>query len=111
MPALFNVISIETHNQCTRECWFCKFGLERKEKASRMEWAVIEKIVANLERLGYKGRISWYHINEPLVETRIYKILELTREACPHAFLGFNTNGDLLTEEIYQRLRQSGLDA
>src|SRR5687768_12218446 len=28
---LFDVILIETHNECTRTCWFCKFGQDRQD--------------------------------------------------------------------------------
>lgn len=112
MTDLFKVILIETRNTCTRKCWFCKFGQERKDEAVvEMEWSVIERIVYNLQDLNYSGRISWYGTNEPLLEKRILKILQFTRSRCPQAFLSFITNGDLLDAGLYRSLRSSGLDA
>jgi len=112
MTDLFQVIHIETRNACTRTCWFCKFGQARKdETAQEMEWSLIERIVYNLRDLDFRGRISWYGTNEPLLEKRMLKILEFTRSHCPHAFLSFITNGDLLDAGVYQSLRRSGLDA
>ncbi len=64
---LFTVALIETVNCCTRRCWFCKFGQPR-ESAPRqhMSWNLIENIVFNLRDLDYRGRVSWFIINEPL---------------------------------------------
>ena len=111
-PRLFNVVLIETHSFCNRSCWFCKFGQERRDGyKAHMAWTTIERIVLNLKRLNYSGRISWYFINEPLLEKRIIQIVEFTRKHCPGAFLSLVTNGDLLDGKKYHQLRQAGLDA
>ncbi len=108
---LFQVIKIETHNACNRHCWFCKFGQERRDsRFVQMDWDTIRRILASLRDVNYRGRISWYDINEPLVDKRIFDILTVTREYCPDAFLSLATNGDLLTPENYEQLKQSGLD-
>jgi radical SAM protein with 4Fe4S-binding SPASM domain len=108
---LFHSILIETRNICTRHCWFCKFGQERQDaQIQQMDWDTIRRILANLRDLNYRGRISWYNINEPLQDPRIFEILEITRRHCPDAFLSLATNGDLLTAEKYRKLKDSGLD-
>jgi radical SAM protein with 4Fe4S-binding SPASM domain len=76
-----------------------------------MDWQTIERIVYNLKDLKYSGRISWFWINEPLMEKRIFEILKLTKRHCPRAFLSLTTNGDPLNETLYRDLRKSGLDA
>ena len=109
---MFKVILIETHNRCNRTCWFCKFGQERQDpECTRMPMSTVERIIANLKDLDYRGRVSWFWINEPLMDKRIYDVLRLTREGLPKAFLSLVTNGDILTEDIYRKLRDSGLDA
>jgi radical SAM protein with 4Fe4S-binding SPASM domain len=112
VTSLFDVILIETHNECTRTCWFCKFGQDRQDpEQARMSWPTIERIVGNLRDLSYRGRISWFWINEPLMDPRIVEIIRYTREHCPDAFLSLVTNGDLLTDATYKELRRNGLDA
>lgn len=112
MQKLFRAILVETRNLCNRDCWFCKFGQERQDAAIvQMDWGTIRRILENLRALQYGGRISWYNINEPLLDKRMPEILKLTRELCPHAFVSFATNGDLLDEAVYDRLKQNGLDA
>jgi radical SAM protein with 4Fe4S-binding SPASM domain len=109
---LFQVIKIETHNACNRHCWFCKFGQDRRDdRFVQLDWETIRRIVGNLGDLDYRGRISWYDINEPLVDKRIVEIVALTRQQCPNAFLSLATNGDLLTPDLYGRLKEAGLHA
>jgi radical SAM protein with 4Fe4S-binding SPASM domain len=76
-----------------------------------MTWPVIERIVKNLRDLNYRGRISWFWINEPLMDSRMVEIIKYTRRECPEAFISIVTNGDLLTDAVYKALRQAGLDA
>ena len=112
MTPLFDVILIETHNECTRTCWFCKFGQDRQDpEQSQMAWPTIERIVGNLRELNYRGRISWFWINEPLMDSRIVEIIRYTRRECSEAFISLVTNGDLLTDATYKNLRRNGLDA
>jgi 2-deoxy-scyllo-inosamine dehydrogenase (SAM-dependent) len=112
MTDLFRAILIETRNVCTRKCWFCKFGQERQDDGIvQMEWGTIRTILENLKALHYNGRISWYNINEPLLDRRIVEIVRMTREYCPQAFVSLATNGDLLDDSLYHDLKASGLDA
>jgi radical SAM protein with 4Fe4S-binding SPASM domain len=109
---IFKSILIETRNDCTRRCWYCKFGQERKDESfNELAWPFVEKIVKDLGNIGYKGRISWYCTNEPLLDRRLSHILRLTRQSCPEAFLSLVSNGDLLTEPVYKDLITNGLDA
>jgi radical SAM protein with 4Fe4S-binding SPASM domain len=112
MTELFKVILIETHNNCNRSCWFCKFGQQRQDTEKlQMSWTTIQRIVGDLQDLEYRGRVSWFWINEPLMDSRILDIVAYTRRACPRAFISLITNGDLLNDTLYRDLRRSGLDA
>jgi radical SAM protein with 4Fe4S-binding SPASM domain len=75
-----------------------------------MDWSLIERIVRNLGELSYRGRISWFWINEPLLDRRMPDIVRLTRTQNPEAFLSLVTNGDMLTAESYDALKRAGLD-
>ena len=109
--SLFNIIEIETHNRCTRHCWFCKFGQKQLDPSPKLlSDKLIEKIADNLHDLGFKGRISPFGINEPLLDPRMVDIIRLFRAKCPGALISLASNGDLLTEELYQSLVTAGLD-
>jgi radical SAM protein with 4Fe4S-binding SPASM domain len=110
--SLFDVVLIETHNRCTRRCWFCKFGQERQDPERQdMSDEMLLQLANNLQELEFAGRISPFGINEPLIEPRIINIIKLFRTKCPKAFLSMNTNGDRLNEQLLQQLFEAGLDA
>ena len=110
-PKLFNVVQIESHNTCTRKCWFCKFGQERQDaEILSMSDETILTIANGLHELEYSGRISLYGINEPLLEPRLFDMIALFKSKCPDSFITINTNGDRLTEAVYQKLMEAGLD-
>ena len=75
-----------------------------------MPWPTIERIVRNLADLGYDGRVSWYRMNEPLLDKRLPEICRFTRRRLPHCHQTIITNGELLTQELYDTLVASGLD-
>jgi MoaA/NifB/PqqE/SkfB family radical SAM enzyme len=108
---IFTALAVETVNACNRDCWFCKFGQPRRdEPVSFMPWSLIKKIVADLRALNFAGRVSWYKINEPLLDKRIYDILALTEREVPGAWQALLTNGDALNADVFGRLKNSGLD-
>lgn len=105
-------LTIETHNLCNRKCWFCKFGIvQKKEPTIWMSWELIKKILNNLKDFDFSGRLSWYRINEPLLDKRIFDIVALSRKDLPKSFLSLLTNGDLLTEEALNRLFDAGINS
>ena len=109
---LFRIVQIETQNSCTRSCWFCKFGQPRKDPVDlRLSTPVFERIVSELGKLDFTGRISVYGINEPLLDDRIVDFISGLRRACRRAFLSLDTNGDLLDGTMLDRLSHAGANA
>ncbi len=109
---LFRIVQIETQNRCTRSCWFCKFGQARKDSIDLgLPTSVFERIVSELGKVDFSGRISIYGINEPLLDDRIADFVADLRGACPRAFLSLDTNGDLLDGTMLDRLSYAGADA
>jgi radical SAM protein with 4Fe4S-binding SPASM domain len=108
---LFNSVAVETVNLCTRRCWHCKFGQKRVN--GNVKWLsdeLIQKIAENLKALSFRGRISPYSINEPLMDGRMPDIIRLFRSNCPEALITLVSNGDLLTPKIFRDLFAAGLD-
>jgi radical SAM protein with 4Fe4S-binding SPASM domain len=97
---------------CTRKCPFCAFGQQRPhpQLGQVMPLEMLQKVATELRRLSFRGRISPYGINEPLLDERIVDIVRLFRSACPDAFISFTSNGDRLDERLYAELEKAGLD-
>lgn len=112
---LFNAICADTISACNRRCWFCMYGTERWKKRgyrpqpALMAWKNIERILGELNGIGYSGRVSWYRINEPLLDKRIEEIYRRTKEALPDAVTTMITNGDLMTPSKYSALFAAGI--
>jgi sulfatase maturation enzyme AslB (radical SAM superfamily) len=118
LTPLFQAITIETIGACNYACWFCRYGQARysaersdhRAGSKRMAWQTIERIVLNLAELGYDGRVSWYRINEPLLDKRLPEICRITKRHLPDCHQTIITNGELLTQQLYDSLVASGLD-
>ena len=76
-----------------------------------MYYDLIKKIADNLQDLNYSGRISPFGINEPLLDNRLLDIIRLFRSKCPKSFISVESNGDLLTKNIYKSLVEAGMNA
>lgn len=102
-------INIETHNNCTRTCPYCKFGLQRKWTPKVMDKALFEKIIYDLRRMNYSEMIGLFVNNEPLLDTRIPAFIKIIRDVVPSAKSYLFTNGDLLDMSLLTELFNSGL--
>lgn len=108
-------IEIETNNICTRRCKWCKYGSSIPEEVIELDTSYIIKIVEDLIRMKFKGTIALYGINEPLLDERIISgsLIKLLKDliGTEPMSLTLTTNGDLLSEEVCNKLFQSGLDS
>jgi MoaA/NifB/PqqE/SkfB family radical SAM enzyme len=60
--------------------------------------------------LDYKGRVSPYLTNEPLLDLKLEDKIHRIKQYIPEAHIRINTNGDLLNAERLISLFNSGLD-
>jgi MoaA/NifB/PqqE/SkfB family radical SAM enzyme len=110
---MFQALDVETLNRCNRTCGFCKFGLDRyrnaREPKQEMSWELIRKIVGELEEIEFAGRLSWFMINEPLLDRRIFEIYEYSVGRLPRTHHTVISNGDLMTEASCERFLALGV--
>lgn len=102
---LIQTIEIETINRCNNDCSFCP--VNRKDDTRpflKMEDSLFEKIIDELADMDYRGYISLFSNNEPLIDVRIYQFIEYAKKKLPKATHCLYTNGILLDEEKYLRL-------
>lgn len=105
---LFNKIEIETYNRCNNDCSFCPVSRGHDRRPSHfMESALFYDIIGQLSQLKYRGVISLYSNNEPLLDDRMTEFLQHARRSLPEAFFLFYTNGILLTQEKFPVLLQN----
>ena len=105
-------VEVNTTELCNRTCFFCprhdpkvfpNRNLHMTPKGART-------IAKELNRYGYKGKISFSGFGENFLNPEFHRVIFHFRLYLPDATLECNTNGDKLTEEYAKLLFDSGLD-
>lgn len=107
-------VEIETFTYCNRKCWFCPNAKipQRQDRAGNKEmddWLYL-RIELDLHFARFSGQIQFGRYNEPLADRVILERIGDVRYVLPRAWLYSHTNGDFLTREYLDKLRQSGLN-
>ncbi len=102
-------VNIATVNSCTRKCRYCYHGSYKQTAVKFMKEEVFLKILKDLKDLNFKGIISPFEGNEPLLDKRLPDFVRLIFETLPETKCFVFTNGDLLTSEIAKKLFDAGL--
>lgn len=110
MKADLKVVQIQTIDYCNRSCWFCPNKDDARKTGSRMKWDVFDRILTDLEEMKFKGRISLYLMNEPLIDKRLPDWIAEVRRRFPDNFLFLSTNGDFVRRDKLMQLKGAGLD-
>ncbi|MEW6295839.1 MAG: SPASM domain-containing protein [Candidatus Diapherotrites archaeon] len=106
---MFDAVEIETNTECNRKCLYCPNSLYRRGRHS-MELRLYKKIIGELSRIKFNGRLSPHFYNEPLLDERLPLLINYAREKLPEAFICIYTNGDLLDRKLFDELIKSGAD-
>jgi len=113
---MLEYVEIETCNLCTRRCPWCLYGQVKgfaDRPFEKLETSYIEKVLYELRDNNFKGTVSFYSMNEPLLDDRIVdgSLIRLCKKILGDSVkIKLNTNADLLTEEILKGLKEAGLD-
>ena len=99
-------MQIETTIVCQATCWFCP-----QKKATRrplfMDMNVIDKILAETRGMGITYRP--FILNEPFADKRMPEIVKKIKSD-PTAKVEFNSNGELVTPAVAEKLFEAGVD-
>lgn len=105
-------VEIEIHSFCNRQCNFCGNSfIDRRNHRVVMDPKLYSKILDDLSEIDYSGVIWYSRYNEPCSDRELF--LERLREArakLPHARLQTFTNGDYITAEYIEAMRDAGLN-
>lgn len=100
-----NSVEIETINRCNNNCSFCPVSVgNEKRKLIRMDDNLFYKIIDDLAAMEYKGVISLFSNNEPLLDSRLIDFIKYAVKKLPYAKHALCTNGLLLDRDKYIQL-------
>ena len=106
---MFKQVLVETRTDCNNHCLFCPHAFNNKPLGI-MNWECYTTIIDQLCEIQYNGRVALMLSNEPLLETRLEKMIEYAKNKSQRFFLDITTNGRLLTVPIVDKLSKLGLD-
>ena len=112
VPKAPKAIQIQTVSGCNGNCVFCP---NNKTKISipyknHMDEALFYSIIDQCVDLGVR-RISPYLMNEPLLDSRLPKLIKyITKHKKHNQYTKINSNGSLLGETMAKGLFDAGLD-
>ena len=101
-------IQIETLHGCNLNCKTCPNSVIEKHN-ELMSKEIYFKILDDLEKADYKGRISPYLMNEPTLDPRLHYFIRETRDRFPENMIYIGSNGLLLDDYKILELFKSGL--
>lgn len=91
-------IEIETLNRCNGICPFCPVNVNQPQRPyAKMSEDLFYKIISDLEKDKYSGKISLFSNNEPFLDDRIEDFIKYAKCHLPNAKHTLYTNGTLLT--------------
>ncbi|MGH8557521.1 MAG: radical SAM/SPASM domain-containing protein, partial [Methylococcales bacterium] len=96
---------------CNRACWFCPNShIDRRSTNRYMDEGLYLRILRELAEIEYSQTITYSRYNEPLSDRIILTRLKQARAALPNVYLSTYTNGDYVTREYLDELRDAGLN-
>jgi len=112
VPAMPLKVQIQTTTRCNAACAMCPYPVVTAEAGfehTSMSEERYLRILSDLRR-GEVERLSLFLMNEPLLDRRLARWIELAREALPACVLGLFTNGAALDGRRARELAAAGLD-
>jgi len=80
-------------------------------KEQVMSWDTLRKIISELVRIKYKGRIHPYGNGEPLTDQAFIDRVRYIKECLPDCFMYIATNGDFIDKpHSFRNLGEFGID-
>lgn len=103
-------VEVETSRYCNRVCEWCpNHSLGDRRVQELLPLADLEAVAASLARVNYGGWFAFHNYNEPLANPRIGDEVALVSRMLPLARPSIFTNGDQLTEALFESLVAGGL--
>ena len=92
----FSSIEISINGACNRRCFFCPRVDKEKYPniLNSLEINVYQKLINDLERINFSGRISFSGFCEPLLTKNLNEYIKIARGKLEKVQLEIDTNGD-----------------
>lgn len=107
----FSVVELEVNSMCNRKCDYCHTAIQSQAGIPEyMSDEVFDRIIRDLKRINFSGKISYHHYNEPLLRVDLERLVAVVRKELPDVYQLLFTNGDFLSETRYSSLVNAGVN-
>lgn len=104
-------ITLNPTELCNRRCGFCPRSESYPNQNLHMSESTAERISEELTKFGFSGRLGWSGNGEPLLTKNFLKLVKTISSQNPQLkFHEINTNGDLLTVNLVDKIYESGIN-
>lgn len=103
---------IQVTNACNFQCVMCAYkDVRRSQPRNDMSMELYAKIIAQFLEIDRLERVGLSLQCEPLLDEHLHKRIQYVKMKKPLARIGLSTNAFLLSQDMYKRLYDYGLDA
>jgi radical SAM protein with 4Fe4S-binding SPASM domain len=103
-------IFIEISNICNYASVHRKCPLHNCAVKEILPSVFIKKIIDELSSIDYAGMIAFHNYNEPLIDPRLFYLVDYTKKILNNSIIRIRTNGFHLTQNIIEEMEQVGVD-
>ena len=101
------LLSIEINSECNRKCKWCPNAYFDRKDIVFLDMSIIEKV---LKQCVGVAQMNFNNYNEPCMDPRLVDIVRMARRILgPECHIYLNTNGDFLTKELFDALKDAGM--
>ena len=112
---LFFHIEFSINGTCNRRCFFCPRvdPVKYPNISKSLDMEIFKKMIIELKKVNFNGRISFSGFGEPLLTKNLYKYVEIVKQNLNKVYIEITTNGDVLLSKngktVLKKLFESGL--
>jgi radical SAM protein with 4Fe4S-binding SPASM domain len=114
LPEFFQFVEIEINTACNLRCRYCPNSISDRgliKNNRKMPTALFHRLIDELSAIGFAGEFHPHLYNEPLLDDRLFDLLQYVRQKLESCKIALFTNGQLLTLEKYLQLVTCGVDS
>ena len=76
---------IEINSSCNRACSYCPNSITKRDEIGNMEPNIFHRIITELAKHQFKGRVSYHFYGEPLLSRYLSEYIIYVKKKLPNA--------------------------
>lgn len=106
-----SLVEIEINSQCNLSCSYCPNSVSERIEKGDMDPSLFSKIIQDLKKYDYKGKIAFEFYNEPLLSPHLEQYLKEIKRELPAVTMILYTNAVKMgTYDRFKEVRDWGVD-